>query len=117
MTRRLQGAFDLGLGGLVGPHRIQSDYAGHGGKKLGLLFDLEDFAALVVSALRADAVRQLLLVTVGTLGERVLGERVVGAASRCAFLRVSAFRIWHDDSLWALSCQLSVLRKTVLSES
>ena len=55
-------------------------------KKLGLLFDLEDFAALVVSALRADAVRELLLVTVGTLGKGVLGERVMGAASRGAFL-------------------------------
>jgi hypothetical protein len=86
MTRRLQSAFDLRLGCLVGPHRIQSDYARHGGKKLGLLFDLENFTALVVSAFRADAVRQLLLVTVGTLGKGVLGERVMGAASRCAFL-------------------------------
>jgi hypothetical protein len=33
MTRRLQGAFDLGLGCLVGPHRIQSDYARHGREK------------------------------------------------------------------------------------
>ena len=33
MTRRLQGAFDLRLRRLVGPHRIQSDYARHGGRR------------------------------------------------------------------------------------
>ena len=80
MARRLQRPFDFGLGRFVGSHRIQSDYARHGGKKLGLLFDLEDFAALVVSAFRAGAMRHLLFMTVGTLGKRMPGQKIVCAA-------------------------------------
>ena len=105
VARRLQGAFDFGLRRLVGPHRIQSDYARHEGRKLGLLFDLKNFAALVVAALGAGAVRQFLLVAVGTLGEREPGERVMGAASGGALLGVSAFWIRHDDSFGSSQLQ------------
>jgi hypothetical protein len=41
-------------------------------RKLGLLFDLYNFAALVGAALRAGAVWHFLLVAVGTLRQRVL---------------------------------------------
>ncbi|SPE40546.1 hypothetical protein SBA7_1400003 [Candidatus Sulfotelmatobacter sp. SbA7] len=46
-------------------------------RELGLLCDLDHFAALVRSAFRASAVRHFLLVAVRTLRKRVLGKRVM----------------------------------------
>ena len=87
MARRLQCAFNLRLRRLVGPHRIECDYARHGGRReLGLLFDLDHFAALVGSALRAGAVRHLPLMAVRTLRQRVLRKRVVSAPRGGALL-------------------------------
>jgi hypothetical protein len=43
-------------------------------EKLGLLFDFDDFAALIIPALRTSPMRHLLLVAVRTLGKRVLGK-------------------------------------------
>ena len=73
MARRLQRSFNLRLRRLVGPHRIECDYARHE-RNLGLLFDLNDFAALVGPALRAGAVRHFPLMAVRTLRQRVLRQ-------------------------------------------
>jgi hypothetical protein len=53
---------------------------------VGLLGRGYDFAALVVSALCASAMRQLGLVTVGALAERFGREKVMGASCGRAFL-------------------------------
>jgi hypothetical protein len=45
-----------------------------------LLRDFDHFAAFILTAMRARAMRQLLLVAVGTLGESGLLELVVRAA-------------------------------------
>jgi hypothetical protein len=89
------------------------------GKKLGLLFDLEDFAAFIVSALRAGAMRHFLFVTVRALGKRMLRERVVRAPCRGALLGMSAFRIWHfiSSQFPVLGSQLTLLSVKIVSEN
>src|SRR5580693_5497845 len=46
----------------------------------GGLFDLDHLAPLVVAALKAGAMRHLALVTVGTFGQRLRRQMIVGAA-------------------------------------
>jgi hypothetical protein len=53
---------------------------------VGLLGGRDYFAALVVSALSASAMRQLGLVTVGALAERFGREEIMGASCGRAFL-------------------------------
>jgi len=62
----------------------------------GGLFDLDDFAALVIAALLASAVRQLALVAVGTFGQRLRCQVIVGASLGGTRLRVAPFWIRHD---------------------
>lgn len=81
-------------------------------EQLGLLFDLYNFASLVSAALRTGAVRHFLFVAVGTLRQRVPGERVMGATRGGALLGMSAFRIRHDDSFSVASCQYPVASQT-----
>jgi hypothetical protein len=72
MTTSKYGPFHFGLGSPVGAHRIDRDYSWHLRKadcNLAGLFRVEDLAALVVSTFGTRAVRHLLLMTVGTLGE------------------------------------------------
>jgi len=54
-----------------------------------------ELAALVVTALPTDAVRELALVAVRTLGGADRGEEVVGAALGGTLLGVAAFGIRH----------------------
>jgi hypothetical protein len=54
-----------------------------------------DFAAFVMTTLRASAVRHLALVTIRALGERVAGQVIVRAPGCGAALGVTAFRICH----------------------
>src|SRR5260370_8768024 len=63
------------------------------------LFDFHDFPALVVTALRTGAMRQLPLVAVGTLGKRSRRQIVMSTASRRARLGVPPFWIWHCINL------------------
>src|SRR5260370_5870485 len=63
------------------------------------LFDFHDFPALVVTALRTGAMRQLPLVAVGTLGQRSRRQIVMSTASRRARLGVPPFWIWHCINL------------------
>src|SRR5690348_5536332 len=58
--------------------------------------NFDDFAALVTSAMRAGAVRQLGLVAVGTLRAARGAQRIVSAARGGAPLGVSSFWIWHS---------------------
>jgi len=60
------------------------------------LFDLNDFASLVMTALRAGPVRQLGFVTVGALADGACGKVIVRATEGRALLGVSPFRICHD---------------------
>jgi hypothetical protein len=95
---RANGAFYFGFGGVVAAHRVNSD--GHHGRGLALLFaDLDDFAALVLAAVRADPVRELGLVAVGAFGPGGRLDRVVGAALGAALGGMSSFRIRHGNSL------------------
>jgi hypothetical protein len=47
--------------------------------ELAGFFDVEDFAALIVAALGAGAMRHLFFVTVGTFGKAGALQEVVGA--------------------------------------
>lgn len=58
-------------------------------------FDVENFASLIVSALRARAVGHFLLVAVGTFGKAMTLQKIVGAPRRGALLGVSSFWIRH----------------------
>jgi hypothetical protein len=59
------------------------------------LRDFDYFAALILSAVRAHAVGELLLVAVGALGETHFLEGIVSAAFAGACGGVSTFRIRH----------------------
>src|ERR1043166_7690552 len=59
------------------------------------VFDGDDFAALVVAALRAYPVRQFGLVALRARRRRLCLEEVVRAARAGAGLRMAAFWIWH----------------------
>ena len=71
----------------------------HDLRRMGLagFFHFEDFASLVVPALRAGPMWHLLLVTVRTLGKRVWSQKIMGAAPRGACFRVPPFRIRHNE--------------------
>src|SRR5438270_5093142 len=60
---------------------------------------------LVVAAVRADAVRQLVLLAVGALGHRWRRQRVMSPTLVAAGLAVAPFRIGHDRtcSFWILA--------------
>ena len=98
---RLNCTFNLRFRGPVRAHRVQRYDAWHGGFRLAGFFDVQNFAALVVSALGAGAVRHLALVTIGALGERVALESVVCAADAGASFRVSPFWIRHSIPLFS----------------
>ena len=79
-------AFDFRLGRPVRTHRIQRDHARHGGRKLAGFFHFQNFAAFVVAALGASAMRHLLLVAVRTLRERMALQSIVRPPGRSALL-------------------------------
>jgi hypothetical protein len=58
-------------------------------------FDVENFASLIVSALGTGAVGHFFLVTVGTLGQAVAFQSVVGAPGGGALLGMATFWIRH----------------------
>ena len=62
----------------------------------GAFLDFDDLATLIVTALRARAMRQLALVAVGTLGQRLRRQMIVCAALGRACLGMTPFRIWHE---------------------
>jgi hypothetical protein len=62
----------------------------------------DNFAALVLSALRANAVRLLRLVTVRAFGTGRLAQGIMSAAGLRALVGMSAFRIRHCFSLFLL---------------
>jgi hypothetical protein len=63
----------------------------------GGLFDLNDFAALIVAALEAGPVGQLALVAIGTFGQGLRRQMIVGAALGRARLGMTPFWIWHEN--------------------
>ena len=68
---RLNRAFDFRTRRPVRAHRVQGYDACHGDSELAGFLDVENFAAFVIAALGAGAMRELALVTVGTLGKRM----------------------------------------------
>ena len=66
--------------------------------RLLLLFDGDDAATLVVTALGADAVRELLFMTLPALDQVGRGKKVVRAPFPLAGMGMSAFWIWHSIS-------------------
>jgi hypothetical protein len=69
-------------------------------EQLAGFFHFHYFAAFVVTALGAGAVRHFLLVAVRALRERVLRQRIMRAAGGTAFLGVSPFWIRHGKFLF-----------------
>jgi hypothetical protein len=59
------------------------------------LLNLDHFAAFILSAVRASAVRKLLLMTVGALGKPGVLEFIVTAPVAAAGGRMSSFGIGH----------------------
>ena len=60
-----------------------------------LLHHLDNFAAFIFSAVRANAMRQLGLVAIRALRKAGLLQRVVRTARGSALLGMSSFRIRH----------------------
>jgi hypothetical protein len=71
---------------------------GMGVAALAGFLDVQNFAAFVIAAFGAGAMRHLALVAVGTFRERMALERVMSAPASSACFRVSPFWIWHLDS-------------------
>jgi hypothetical protein len=69
--------------------------------ELAGFFNVENFASLIVPALRAGAVGHLFLVTVGTFGKAVSFQSIMGAPGGSALLGVSPFWIRHLKFLLA----------------
>src|SRR5450631_4568316 len=69
------------------------------GAELACFLNCDHFAALVLTALAADTMRQLAFVAVRTLGGAHRGKEVMAAALCSALLGVAAFRIRHCGSL------------------
>src|SRR5438045_6312106 len=67
-----------------------------GMERLVSFLHFQNFAALIVTAFGAGAVRQFALVTIWALGERARGQRIVRAASAGAALGVPPFWIRHE---------------------
>ena len=63
-----------------------------------LLRDFHYFAALILAAVGADAVRLLGLMTVGALRKPGRLQRIVGAAAAGPPLGVATFGIWHGST-------------------
>ena len=101
---RMDCAFDLGYRSLIAPHRVYGN--GYHSFRLmrsrGELFRrcFDYFAALVLSALGADAVRLLGLMAIRAFGTGRLAQCIVSAAGLSALVGVSAFRIRHCFSLF-----------------
>jgi hypothetical protein len=66
--------------------------------RLSVGFDGNDGAALVLSALLASAVRELLFAAVGAIGSSGGGEEVVAATLGGTLLGVAALRIRHGET-------------------
>jgi hypothetical protein len=86
-------SFDFGLRGVIAPHCVDRD------RQLAsavlFLNDLDNLPAFVLSAVRADAVRELRFVAIRTLGHDGPSQRIVRAARGGSPLRVPSFWIWH----------------------
>jgi hypothetical protein len=71
--------------------------------ELSCVFDSNNSAALVLAALLADGMGQLLLAAVGAVGDARRGKKIVAAALGGALLGVAALGIRHGktSSKWA----------------
>src|ERR1700736_5855253 len=98
VPRRLDCPFDLRLRPAIRAHRVQGYGAWHGVAALAGFLDVQNFAAFVVAALGAGAMRHLALVAVWTFRECVAFQRIMGAPTSGASFRVSPFWIRHLDS-------------------
>ena len=63
----------------------------------GGLFDLDNLAAFIVAALGAGPMWQLTLVAIGTFGQGLRRQMIVGAALGRARLGMAPFWIWHEN--------------------
>jgi hypothetical protein len=79
MTSGQQRSFDLRLGSPVRSHCIDSYYGFHESVRLSAFFYFHHLATLVVPALGAGAMRELALMAVGALRNRVGHEKIVRA--------------------------------------
>ena len=89
-TGRANCALDFRAWGFIAPHRV---YCNGDHCLFGSGFD--DFAALVLAAVRTNAVRQFRLMAVGAVGKCGFAKSVVSAAFLRARVGMSAFRIRH----------------------
>src|ERR1700688_2106579 len=65
----------------------------------GGLFDFDYLAAFIETTLEAGAMRQFAFVTVGTFGQGLRRQMIVGAALGRARFRVAPFWIRHENLL------------------
>ena len=97
---------NLRLGSFVGAYGVKRNIDEHGrGNLLGCFLDVQHGAALVLAALGAGAMGQLLLVAGGALGDAHGGQKVVRAAKCGAARRVAPFRIRHDKNSFRFSAR------------
>jgi hypothetical protein len=102
----VNGAFDLGTRSLIASHRVYGN-GYHSFRLTSSLLKLfrcgfDDFAAFILPAFRADAMRLLRLMAIGAIGTRGPREAVMSAAGLGPLVGMSAFRIWHCSSCFLL---------------
>ena len=90
------GGFGNGLWGVVAAHCIHRN-GQHRGTALFLRY-FDYFAAFILAAVRADAVRLFGFVTVRALRKSRRLHRIVGAAVGGPPLGVTTFGIWHSST-------------------
>jgi hypothetical protein len=99
---------NLRLGSFVGAYGVKRNINEHKrGKLLGCFLDINHGAALVLAALGAGAMGELLLVASGALGDPYSGQKVVRTAKGGAARRVAPFRIRHNKNSFRVSARFS----------
>jgi len=102
------GAPNLRFGSLIRAEGVECNVDEHTcpTSLLGGFLDFENLAALVLAALGAGAMGQLLLVAYRALGEAGGSEKIMGTTIGSAARRVAPFRIRHDAIPFKISLLL-----------
>lgn len=99
VARSANCAVNLGSGRVIATHCIDSD--GYHAEGQDRLFgdDFDDFAALIIAAVRAGAMGELHFVALGAFGEARSLQRVMSPALGRATIAMASFGIGHSNFL------------------
>ena len=87
-------SFYLAFGSMIAPHGVDRDRQ-HGRARRLLFGDFDDFAALILSAVRANAMRQFRFVAIGAVRHHGAAQGIMRPPGGSPPLGMSSFRIRH----------------------